>query len=350
MQLHAVDRDALAVSIAQENACLNRITGAVFEGALGLKKVGEPAEGRGWDLIVSNLPAKAGRPVIEELLLSFSAYLSSSGLAAVVIVKTLESLVEKFLHQSGCEVLYRRRTREHAVFHFRSGGSGRADAPENRSVVVGRGSDRESMLIPYIRQKASFHVSGVSWELYTVYNLSEFDTIGHGTHLALDLLRDVEPEGTGLFWNPGQGHIPVWLNQRSCKVIHKWVLAGRDLLALEIARKNLLTSGVPQESVYLFHTPFFYNLAVAESMAGDSGVIGDREGMGFQVYLLEHDPNMSWYGAFFDTAVRLAGKSGLLLVVAKSSLVHRIFKHKKSFALLKDRKSQGFRGLLLARI
>lgn len=339
MQLYGVDRDALAVSVSRLNADSNGIRDAVFNGALGIGQIGANSSGDRWDLIVCNLPAKAGAPVLKELVGSFCDSVSPSGLIGIVIVRSLKDLVEEALQERSCDEVFKGESRDHVVYHV-------SVRPHEFRDLTRQPSSSESLLTPYIRSKASFHIAGISYELSTVFNLAEFDTVGYATRLAFDLLEDVHPEGRILCWNPGQGHIPVWLNRRFGREISQYVLAGRDLLALEISKKNLLEKAVTGE-VRQIHTPFFFDLGAVGSGSSLSPISGLAERINLQIYLLEQDPNMTWQKAFFDTARLLACTSGRILVIGKSSLMHRILKQRKEIRIIKDRKSRGYRGLLL---
>src|SRR4030043_141967 len=61
---HLADRDALAIEYSRQNADLNGLTGAEIYGSLGYDDVTR----NDFDLIVSNIPGKAGEPVIACLL------------------------------------------------------------------------------------------------------------------------------------------------------------------------------------------------------------------------------------------------------------------------------------------
>jgi len=346
MQLYGVDRDALAVRVSEVNAESNGIRDALYKGALGIGQIGALSGGDGWDLIVCNLPAKAGAPLLKELIRSFCDSASPSGLVGIVIVRSLLDLVEAVLQERPCDVVFKAESRDHVVYHVS------VRSPESQDLTR-KSSSSEALLTPYIRSKVSFLIAGISYELSTVFNLADFDTVGYATHLAFDLLEEVQPEGRILCWNPGQGHIPVWLSRRFGRGISQYVLAGRDLLALEISRKNLLEDAVKAE-VYQIHTPFFFDLGAAGSIptsVGSGSSLSPNldlvKRMNLQIYLLEQDPNMTWQKDFFDTAKLLACASGRILVVAKSSLMHRILEERKELRIIKDRKSRGYRGLLL---
>jgi 16S rRNA (guanine1207-N2)-methyltransferase len=105
--VHLVDRDALAVEYSRENAARNRLDEVEVYGSLGYADV----RGSGFDLIVSNIPAKAGPPVIEQLLLGGAGLLAPGGLVAVVVIAPLRASVTAVLEGAPeVEVVFRRAT------------------------------------------------------------------------------------------------------------------------------------------------------------------------------------------------------------------------------------------------
>ena len=91
--VHLVDRDALAIEYSRENAARNRLDDVEVYGSLGYADV----RGSGFDLIVSNIPAKAGPPVIERVLLGGAGLLAPGGLVAVVVIAPLRASVTAVL-------------------------------------------------------------------------------------------------------------------------------------------------------------------------------------------------------------------------------------------------------------
>ena len=84
--VHLVDRDALAVEYTLQNAAANGLDGVQAYGSLGYADV----RASGFDLIVSNVPAKAGPPVVEHFLLDAAGVLAPGGLVAVVVIASLQ--------------------------------------------------------------------------------------------------------------------------------------------------------------------------------------------------------------------------------------------------------------------
>jgi 16S rRNA G1207 methylase RsmC len=239
--VHMVDRDALAVEYSRENAARNRLDDVEVYGSLGYADV----RASGFDLIVSNVPAKAGAPVIEQLLLAAGGLLAPDGLVAVVVVAPLQAEVAAILEGSPeVEVVARRATASYAVFHYRfRGRPGTAAEPE------GRGPSLEV----YQRQRLSLARGGIQVELRTAYGLPEFDSLSFATGLVADaVLRSAaQPPGTALVLHPGQGYLPsmLWAAVAPGRL---W-LVDRDLLALRISQANLLANGCPPDRVQARH-------------------------------------------------------------------------------------------------
>jgi 16S rRNA (guanine1207-N2)-methyltransferase len=255
---HLVDRDALAVEYARENAARNRLDGVEVYGSLGYADV----RAAGFDLIVSNIPAKAGPPVIERLLLGGAGLLAPGGLVAVVVITPLRAAVAAVLEGApAVEVVFRRVTAGYAVFHYRftgwptaADGPGAPDAaPGAPGGPDGAPADPQAGLGVYERQRLTVDHGGVSVRLRTAWGLPEFDSLGFATRLVADavLRPGGRPPGTVLVLHPGPGHLPclLWAGRRPAELR----LVDRDLLALRVSRANLAANGCPPERVAAAH-------------------------------------------------------------------------------------------------
>ncbi|MDR1315985.1 MAG: methyltransferase, partial [Spirochaetales bacterium] len=87
LAVRAQDRDELARLFTEYNGLRNGLAGAELE-ARTEALLAAPA-GAAWDLILSNVPAKAGRPVLEDFIGRSAGMLKSGGLALVVVVNPL---------------------------------------------------------------------------------------------------------------------------------------------------------------------------------------------------------------------------------------------------------------------
>jgi 16S rRNA (guanine1207-N2)-methyltransferase len=237
--VHMVDRDALAVEYSRQNAALNGLGGVEAYGSLGFDDVADP----GFDLVVCNIPGKAGAPVIEHLLLGAERHVASGGLVAIVVVDALAAAVEGTLNLApDVEVVLKEEGARHVVFHYRflSSSPDMLDSGWHGLEVYQRG-------------EGSVKVRGHDYLVDTAYGLPEFDTMAFTTGLLAATLEGKHEESVSraLVVNPGQGHVPVAL----LKLFQpdEVVLAGRDLLELRYSRKNLVDSGLPEERISVAH-------------------------------------------------------------------------------------------------
>lgn len=219
VELTSVDRSVFAVALTELNTRRNGVGCAATPG-LGLGTV-EP----GFDLILSNFPAKAGPPVIGDFLRRVGGYLEPDGCAAVVFVAPLAEVVNSELKENGIEVIYREATKNHFVVHLR-----------------GRTDEVSDPFDAYVRTSGTASFAGFRYDVDTVYGLPEFDTLSFRSELLLDALQNLRTRGSILFVNPGQGHIASAFarNVGSQPVF----VASDDLLQLEITRRNLGANGV----------------------------------------------------------------------------------------------------------
>lgn len=239
--IHMVDRDALALEYSRENAALNGFDDVQVYGSLGYGDV----RAAGFDLIVSNIPAKAGAPVIERLLLDAAELLGPGGLVAVVVIAPLLASVAAILEgRPDIDVVFRRTTASYAVFHYRF---------RDRTAVATTSSNPAAHLQVYERQRVSFAYKGVKLDLRTAYGLPEFDSLSFASELvaaAVVRLGGRQP-GTAVALNPGQGYLPaiLWAALKPGEI----KLVDRDLLALRFTESNLIGNGCPSDRISTHH-------------------------------------------------------------------------------------------------
>ena len=236
--VHLVDRDALAVDFAQQNAALNNLHNVQIYGSLGYDAVRE----QDFDLIVSNIPGKVGEAVIDHLIRGARPFLSPTGHVAIVLVTPLVPLVENVLAgMADTAVTLQESTANHTVFHYRFTTTSAADPqPAFASGLYWRDQ------LPITYRKLSF-------TMQTAYGLPEFDTLGFTTRLFFNLLNDVpaKPVEHLRVVNPGQGHTAVAAWRSLTR--HKITLVDRDLLALQTTTHNLQQNGCPAERISQHH-------------------------------------------------------------------------------------------------
>jgi SAM-dependent methyltransferase len=315
------DRDALAVAFARENAAANGVQNADFQCGLAFWGLGDST----FDLVVSNLPAKAGRPVLESFFRTMPHVLSRAGVGAVVIVSPLEQLARDSIQSSGCLPFATESTSRHSVFLFQK--------PDN---VQSPPEPRES-LAPYFRARRRFSSGKIDYELQTAYNLPDFDTIGRAIELAQEILPSGSLTGSSLFWNPGQGHLPVSAERKRPGGFAAVYVAGRDALELAVTEHNLAAAGRKEVRAVLLAT----EADLAE--AADAGSIH------FLCAVLRVVPRAPWHVHLVHSAETLLAPDGLFLVSGESTEVFRVLSISNSFKVLESRKKAGFRAILLGR-
>jgi 16S rRNA (guanine1207-N2)-methyltransferase len=321
MHLVAQDRDALAVTFTTQNASLNELEGVVAQGGLAFDGLVDQE----FDLIVSNLPGKAGHAALQDMLRRMPAYLTENGMAAVVVVKPLAELVAETLAEMESEMLLREEASGYEVFHFKAASCGRSLDPAMES-----SRDAEENLEPYFRNEQAFKLGSQMVEMQTVWNLPEFDSLAHDTALAMNALKGKVVSGRVLFWNPGQGHMPVFLREQADEI----VLAGRDGLSLQISEVNLERVGGGETAVSHQHVPHF----LAASGQYD-----------WLIIFPDIDPGVAWENYLLPHCHKLLAPGGRVLLVAKSAYTHRLLQKKRGLNSKFDRKRNGYRAVILAK-
>ncbi|OQX28606.1 MAG: hypothetical protein B0D92_08040 [Spirochaeta sp. LUC14_002_19_P3] len=316
------DRDFLAVSFSAHNARLNGLKNTAAIWRLMLEAPHEAA----YDLIVCNFPAKAGEPVLKDFLQKVPSLLKPEGRAALVIVNPLARCCRELVLESGGEILTEENSTEHTVFHCRCSAPIRSlDAEAN-------------LLLPYIRRRGAFEVSKISYSLDTVWNIPDFDTISWRLELAGRLMpRLPSADGCMVFWEPGQGHLPLLAVARG-NLPRRIILAGRDRLALLASEHNLHAySGMVETEILPLCEPG----ALSEALEPAS------------VDLLVTDinpiPRSAWNKHLPLAAAALVKPGGFWMAVGRSSNMAELMKNTKGWFIQSNSRSRGWRAAVLER-
>src|SRR6056297_1717368 len=105
------DRDALALTFSQYNAQKNSAEGVHVVGGLAFQGL----RGQHFDLVISNIPAKVGEPVLRQL---YRSMLLHATLSAIVVVNPLADYTQQTLAELGAQILYQEQGSGHSVFYF----------------------------------------------------------------------------------------------------------------------------------------------------------------------------------------------------------------------------------------
>lgn len=250
---HLVDRDALALEFARENArrnlapqCLDdRVT---VGASLGLDDVRDAGNG-GYDLVVSNVPGRAGDAVIASLLVGALGVLRPGGpfrggLVAIVVIEPIRDLVAATLAREGIEVTLRRDTADYGVFHYRPAAG--VSFPSPADGFAAGVYDAATLTFEDGR--------GAPLAIATVHGLPGHDRLDAVQGALMRRLRDEPPLPPGarvLVSNAGQGALAAYL-LRAQPAAHL-TLVDRDLLALRTARRALLALGCDADRIETRH-------------------------------------------------------------------------------------------------
>jgi 16S rRNA G1207 methylase RsmC len=310
------DRDALAVDYTRQNAALNNLPGVQVYGSLGYDDVKE----NDFDFIVSNIPGKAGEPVIAYLLGEAQFYLKPGGMAAIVIVTPLAEIAEKILAGTpGTEILLKRERPGHAVFHYRFGGEPTPPRPTQSALERGL----------YHRKDISIKYGDLQYNMRTAYGMPEFDSLSFDTEILLKTLKDYKNKNfnRAAVISPGQGHVPeaLWQYFHPASIS----LIDRDLLALRYSRLNLASNGCTAESIILFHK---------------TGLDTEQEEIYDLIAGVLPDENKEALQRTLERAAGLLTPGGLLILSGSSTEITRLVTHVENTKILAIKSRERWRG------
>ncbi|AEF86651.1 conserved hypothetical protein [Treponema primitia ZAS-2] len=365
--VRAQDRDELARAFTAFNAALN----GVFPSAL--QAYTEPllaGPGAPWDLILSNIPAKAGKPVLLDFISRAAALLSPGGRTALVIVNTLADLIRSRIIELGLALIRDETGKGHTVLVF----GPRPDiSPQKMAEEVeteGTGTAGFLRQWPaYFRDAGDFEIETCSYHIDAFQGVADFDTPSGAVQAAAKLVKRLglrPAAGPILVHEPDQGHFPAWLLQHlgtgkpPQAITGLLVLSGRNILALEAARHNsflALEGGMGGNDTR--------NCGAGESSARKTGAFGiilapavdllmDREVLAaaahgaysFITLFPELVPQTDRLGAYWDGLAALLADGGVGVIALPSSGAERFDREKpKGFTRLGDFKRKGFRAL-----
>lgn len=309
------DRDNLAVEFSQNNAELNGIQNVEYSTDLALNGVND----KKFDLILSNIPAKAGEKVLINFLSRSGSFLTESGKCCVVIVDSLAKFAETTLKNTGCEILFKEYNKQYTVLHYR-----------------GFSEDYKEDFTSYIRNSQTFEFDDHEYDMDTVYNVSDFDSLSFQSTLGMAMLSSYRLKGKALFVNPGQGHIPVFLSINHGNDLGRISVAGRDVLKNRISVHNLQKNRTKIDTEF-FNVPFIDSLL--DSQPEDS--------LDFLGVDIEPVSGSDWYSMIKETGKKLLKPGGLLFITGKSSPMHLLLKETRGFRSLEDKKYRGYRAVVL---
>ena len=366
--LTARDRDALALAVTAHNAALNGVA-CTTRGGIDVSNLDGSRDPGGYDLVVANLPAKAGAPVLARLLAAAAAVTAPGGRIAVVVVTPLAAQTRSQL-AAVAEPIHEARGSRHTVLHARPRPRAGA-APDGAAGGGGKTSGGAEPLAAYVRHRGEFTLTDRAYHLDTVYGVPDFDTPSHLTRFTAGLIQRAgqqrrlrqRPAGPReplsiLVWNPGQGHLPVWLAGGALAEAYggtgtgagtgtgtgagtgagaaagggaRFTLVSRDALQLLATAANLHRTGIPAAALTVRHQvtlnqPVRHHLAVLLPDADLGGA--DRRRL-----LPELAP--------------LLLPAASAVITGPARLVAPLLTHRKPLTLVRESKRRALRGAIL---
>ncbi|MEI6388647.1 MAG: methyltransferase [Spirochaetota bacterium] len=325
------DRDLLAVAFSEHNRRANNLENAKVEPGL----MGAGGLGSSWDFILSNVPAKAGGPVIAAFIAQAAAALAPAGRLGLVVVKPLVDEVRALLANLGFELVAEERGAMHRAFvcGLREGQSPGIPSGEAKGDPF---SPSSFDLSAYVRRTGDFKLFGKTYSATGFWGLSDFDTIGYPQLAATELVSRFASGGTVsevLVINPGIGHAALWIAtslgpQRLC-------FAGRDLLALHAARENLakLDPGSGEDPPTSMATELLDVLSLDEL---------DDASLDLLLDFADPVPEYDWVGPTWTRALCLLRRGGTLVIAAPPTELVRLERRRPpGFRLLGEKRKKG---------
>jgi hypothetical protein len=384
--VRAQDRDDLARIFTLGNGVRNGLGAAVLEART--EALLEGGAGETWDLILSNIPAKAGEPVLRDFIHRSVALLAPGGRVLIVVVKTLADFFRSGIGESGAPLIREEAGPEHLVLVYGASpggtvpdGAAGSDGTVNFSPAGDCGETAETAELPplwrsaYLRHSGSYKMEDIGYRITSVHGAAEFDRPGGAAESAAKLLcrlgAGVLPPGRvpwkGLIHEGGQGHFPLWflefLKREGAGPPQALVLHGRNILALEAARDSLTEAGYGLNGggKTEFHILPGVDLGLdrnllAARLLGEDSPDGENQGnpaqqcCSFIAAFPGVVPGASPYNRIWEGLGGLLLPGGAALIALPAAEADRLIKRKPpGFTRLGDLKRRGFRALAFRR-
>jgi hypothetical protein len=359
--IRAQDRDELARLFTAYNARINGIGPECLSAHTEALLSGPP--GSRWDLILSNVPAKAGRPVLEDFVRRSVLLLNPGGTVVIVAVNTLADFFRSLIGRTGGELLREDPGPEHTVFTYTAGPGPEADRAADFTAGGGLLRTRPC----YLRRRAEHELEGIPLNLDTLHGAPGFDRPGGAVEAAAKLAARLGGERIAaapavLIHEPEQGWFPLWLlkflEQEGAgtaprRAAAAMVLSGRNILSLEAARHNLQKFRPPGESAApepaVIPGVELSPPGLAGLLSGGGPPAAGR--FGFIAAFPETVPRTDRRAALWDGLASFLAPGGLAVVTLPSSEAERFDRLKPpGLRRLGDLKRKGFRALAYKKV
>ena len=169
------DRDALALAFTARNARLNKVKPVALDHALFL----DGLTGSRFDLVLCNVPAKAGAPALDRFFRDLPGLLDDKGNAAVVVIHTIADAARQSIIAGGGEIWMVEEARGHTAMLFRH-----AAVSGPTPAAADTGDDAWTVRE---RLEAMAKLGSARYRFKGYWGLPEFDTPSFATVLSAEL-------------------------------------------------------------------------------------------------------------------------------------------------------------------
>lgn len=327
------DRDALALAFTGRNARLNKVKPVALEHALFL----DGLEGASFDLVLCNVPAKAGVLPLDNFFKDLPGLLSDKGNAAVVVVNTIAEAAKESILAGGGDIWMAEEASGHTALLFRRGVAIHGSQAATINVDANSNANSAAWNVRE-RSEAMTKLGSVRYRFKGYWGLPEFDTPSFSTVLAAELSDSLFTGGQlrrVAVINPGPGRLACFIRTRArCRID----LCGRDALALAASERNLDLN-----------------------WPGDAGREGTKQGSGsgrlvvasmndlpdsaydLVVEFADLTPRVDTTTDMWTGAQRLLKNGGFYISVMPSTAFDRFERRKtKGFSKLREKKKKGW--------
>ena len=356
-QLHvrAQDRDELARIFTAINAEKNNVNSNQLSAHTEPLLAGP--EGECYDLILTNIPAKAGLPVLEDFVLRSLCLLNPEGKILLVAVNTLSEFFARLIANNAI-LLKREDGSGHTVFLFGRDAKKNSRSLQNLSTV-----DFYLKCPAYMRNSSNYEIEKIPYNLDAIHGAQGFDNPGNEIQAAAKLTTKIKKEisclqapHNVLIFSEDQGHYPAWLVKYLNNDLNI-TLVGRNILALSLARHNTAIALSAQTEKIRIISAADLQLDKNRILKrdnpdnrGESSGIQQDQKFNFIAIFPEQVPGTDRIEATWEALADLSLPSAVIIAGFSSSEAERFDRKKtQGFTRLGDIKRKGFRALAYRR-
>jgi 16S rRNA G1207 methylase RsmC len=334
------DRDELARTFTEANARCNNLPSDVLQSYT--EPLLDSSPETQYDLIISNIPAKTGKPVLKDFVRRSAELLNCDGKVFVVIVNPLAKLFRSWIMESGLNLLHEETGKDHTVFAYNA---------EKNCAETQKPFDMTSDVSPYLRHEEDCELEGFVFPMRTFHGAADFDNPGiliqhtakliHKLNLAK---RFASSKCNILVHESGQGHLPIWLGKHFENLVQgKMILSGRNIISLRASQYNCEKNNVPSHIFPSIDVGFNQNKI--ENLFG-----GDDNTPRLIITFPETIPMIDRFPAIWEGLHKLLRAGDIVITGFTATEADRFDKIKpKGFSRMNDLKRDSFRVMVYQR-